>query len=142
MERTYIKDLPTQVGAETLINGYIDIRRDQGKMVFFDFRDMTGKVQGVVLPNNTEALEISKEIRPEWVVAVTGKVNKRPERNVQAGKQKPALGKYEVNLRRTGFHAVVSKERAQQVAVVTATYIKCHTGRVFFRTVKITTYKH
>ncbi|MES3031227.1 MAG: aspartate--tRNA(Asn) ligase [Patescibacteria group bacterium] len=87
MERTYIKDLSAQVGKEALIKGYIDIRRNQGKMVFFDFRDMTGKVQGVVLPGNTEALEVSKDTRPEWVVEVTGKVNKRPEKNVQAGKQ-------------------------------------------------------
>lgn len=87
MERTYIKDLSTHVGQEALIKGYIDIRRNQGKMVFFDFRDMTGKVQGVVLPGNTEALEVSKDTRPEWVVEVTGKVNKRPEKNIQAGKQ-------------------------------------------------------
>jgi nondiscriminating aspartyl-tRNA synthetase len=87
MERTYIKDLKDHVGNEVSISGWIDVRRDQGKMVFFDFRDMTGKVQGVVLPNNKETLEISKEVRSEWVVNVIGKVNKRPERNIQAEKQ-------------------------------------------------------
>ncbi len=87
MERTYIKDLSTKTGEEVSISGWIDIRRDQGKMVFFDFRDVTGKVQGVVLSSNKEALESAKEIRPEWVVEVKGKVNKRPDKNIQADKQ-------------------------------------------------------
>ncbi|MDQ3077097.1 MAG: aspartate--tRNA(Asn) ligase [bacterium] len=87
MERTYIKDLKDHIEREVKIAGWIDVRRNQGKMVFFEFRDMSGKIQGVVLPNNSEALESSKEIRNEWVVEVTGKVNKRPERNIQADKQ-------------------------------------------------------
>ena len=86
MERTYIKDLGKKIGEEVSISGWIDIRRDQGKMVFFDFRDFSGKVQGVVLSNNTEALESSKEIRGEWVVEVIGKINKRPEKNIQKDK--------------------------------------------------------
>lgn len=87
MERTYIKDLSTKIGEQVLINAHIEIRRDQGKMVFFDFLDMTGIVQGVVLPNYKDALEIAKEIRSEWIVEVNGKVNKRPERNIQKDKQ-------------------------------------------------------
>jgi len=50
MNRTYIKDLKAAVGQEASISGWVDIRRDQGKMIFFEFRDVTGKVQGVVLP--------------------------------------------------------------------------------------------
>ncbi len=87
MKRTYIKDLSGKIGEEISISGWIDIRRDQGKMVFFDFRDMTGKVQGVVLSQNKETLEMAKEIRPEWVVEVKGRVNKRPEKNAQKDKQ-------------------------------------------------------
>lgn len=86
MERTYIKDLNTKIGERVLIQGWIEVRRDQGKMVFFDFRDMTGTVQGVVLPNETEAIEKAKETRSEFVVAIEGMVNKRPEKNVQADK--------------------------------------------------------
>ncbi len=86
MNRILIKNLGQEEGKEVLIKGWVDVRRDQGKMIFFDFRDLTGKVQGVVLPNQTEALEIAKTIRSEWVLEVTGKVNKRPERNVQADK--------------------------------------------------------
>ncbi len=32
-----------------------------------------------------EALEVAKEVRPEWVLAITGQVNQRPEKNVKAG---------------------------------------------------------
>jgi aspartyl-tRNA synthetase len=84
INRIYIKDLKDHIGNEVVIAGWIDVRRDQGKMVFIDMRDMTGLVQGVVLPNSA-GIETAKEIRPEWVLKITGKVNARPERNVKAG---------------------------------------------------------
>lgn len=80
-ERIYIKDLNKHQDEEVLIAGWVDVRRDQGKMIFLDFRDMTGKVQGVILPNYTETLEVGKTLRNEFVVKVKGKVNERPERN-------------------------------------------------------------
>ena len=86
MERTLIKDLGQKVGETVSISGWVDVRRDQGKMVFFDFRDRSGKVQGVVLPGS-EAIETAKEIKVEYVVRVAGIVNKRPEKNVIADKQ-------------------------------------------------------
>ncbi|KND48965.1 MAG: aspartate--tRNA ligase [Parcubacteria bacterium C7867-005] len=85
MKRTYIKDLSELKGTEVSVSGWIDIRRDQGKMVFLDVRDVSGKVQSVVLPNQTEAIEVAKEVRPEWVVEITGKANERPEKNKKIG---------------------------------------------------------
>lgn len=81
MERTLIKDLKSKTGSEASISGWVDVRRDQGKMVFFDLRDGFGKVQCVVLPNSS-AIETAKEIRPEWVLRLKGKVNARPEKNI------------------------------------------------------------
>lgn len=81
--RIYIKDLKDNIGKEVVIAGWLDVRRDQGKMVFFDMRDMTGRVQCVVLPNHTEVVEKAKEIRPEWVLKVSGIVNKRPEKDIK-----------------------------------------------------------
>ncbi len=83
--RTYIKDLENKVGEEVTIAGWLDVRRDQGKMIFVDMRDVSGIVQGVILPMHTDALEVGKTIRPEWVLKVTGKVNARPERNIKEG---------------------------------------------------------
>lgn len=86
MSRIYIGELGNHIGNEVEISGWINVRRDQGKMVFFDFRDMSGKVQGVVLPGSA-AIETAKTCRPEWVVSVKGKVNPRPEKAIQKDKQ-------------------------------------------------------
>jgi aspartyl-tRNA synthetase len=86
-ERTYIGELASSVGKEVKIMGWVDVRRDQGKLIFFDFRDMTGYVQGVILPAAIEAHAVGEKIRPEYVVEVVGKVNQRPEKNVQKEKQ-------------------------------------------------------
>ena len=83
--RVYIKDLKDNTGKEVIIAGWVDVRRDQGKMVFFDMRDMSGKVQAIAMPNRKEVMEIAKEIRPEWVLKITGMVNKRPEKNINKG---------------------------------------------------------
>ena len=82
MERTLIKDLKEKIGEEVVIAGSVDVRRDQGKMVFMDMRDASGKVQCVVLPNNAPALEKVKEVRTEWVLKLSGLVNERPPKNV------------------------------------------------------------
>ncbi|MEK7200973.1 MAG: aspartate--tRNA ligase [Patescibacteria group bacterium] len=83
MKRIYIKDLKDYIGKEVVIKGWVNVRRDQGKMVFMDMRDFSGIVQCVVLPKS-EAIEIAKEVRTEWVLAITGVVNKRPEKNINA----------------------------------------------------------
>lgn len=81
MNRTLIKDLAAAVGQEVVIKGWVDVRRDQGKMVFFEFRDRTGRVQGVVLPGS-EVMDIAKTLAKECVVSVTAIVNERPTKNV------------------------------------------------------------
>ncbi len=83
--RIYIKDLKEHIGKEIIICGWVDVRRDQGKLVFIDMRDMSGKVQCVVLPNHTSAMEAIKEVRNEWVLKINGIVNKRPDKNIKEG---------------------------------------------------------
>ena len=85
MQRTLIKDLSNNKGQEVIIKGWVDVRRDQGKMIFLDIRDRSGKVQCVIFPQYIEALEIGKQLRSEFVVAVTGKINERPPKNVKEG---------------------------------------------------------
>ncbi len=82
MKRIYIKDLQEHVGKEVTIAGWVDVRRDMGKIIFIDLRDVTGKIQTVVLPNNKEAQVSVKDLKSEWVVSVIGNVNKRPEKMV------------------------------------------------------------
>ena len=84
--RTLIDDLRHHISQEVTVCAWIDTRRDQGKMIFFELRDRTGKVQAIVLPAS-EGMETAKTLRSEWVVSVRGKVNQRPEKNIQADKQ-------------------------------------------------------
>jgi nondiscriminating aspartyl-tRNA synthetase len=82
MKRIYIKNLHEHIGKEVSIAGWVDVRRDHGKLIFIDLRDMTGIVQMVALPNHTEVHAVAQTLRAEWVITVTGKVNKRPEKMV------------------------------------------------------------
>ena len=38
MKRTYIKDLENQTGKEVEVFGWVNSRRDHGKILFFDLR--------------------------------------------------------------------------------------------------------
>lgn len=81
--RIRIEKLKDSIGETITIAGWIDIRRDHGKLIFIDMRDATGKVQAVALPNHVEAHEAADTLRPEWVVEISGKVNARPEKMVK-----------------------------------------------------------
>lgn len=95
IKRTLIKDLSSHKGQEVIIKGWVDVRRDQGKMIFIDIRDRSGKVQCVVLPKSKDkateemienkALASAQSVRTEWVLAVKGLVNQRPEKNIKQG---------------------------------------------------------
>lgn len=82
MKRTLINNLSSKKGDAVLIKGWVHVCRDQGKMAFLDFRDRSGKVQGVVF-GKPDVLAVAKQLRPEYCVEVTGIVNERPERMVK-----------------------------------------------------------
>ena len=86
MERTLIKDLHEHVGKEVTINAIVNVVRQQGKMAFFDFRDRTGVIQGVVF-GKPEVLETAKQVGEEFSLSITGIVNQRPEKMVNANVQ-------------------------------------------------------
>lgn len=81
-ERTLIGDLHDHVGKEVTVKGYVDIRRDHGKLIFLDIRDRSDIVQAVVLPNHAEALAVADTLRSEYVVSVRANVNERPAKMV------------------------------------------------------------
>ncbi len=70
---------PEYIDKEVSLYGWIDVRRDHGKLIFFDLRDRSGKVQLVVTPSDKELHAIAQTLRPEWVVRVSGKVTMRPD---------------------------------------------------------------
>lgn len=83
MSRTLIRDLKKHIEETVTIKGWVDVARNQGKVAFFDFRDRSGKIQGVVF-GKPGVLEVAQALKQEWVVAITGIVHKRPEKMVNA----------------------------------------------------------
>ncbi len=73
MERTYIKDAFHKKG-KVLLKGWVNTRRDHGKIIFIDLRDRTGLVQVVFV-----GIEEAKQLRSEWLVEITGLIKNRPE---------------------------------------------------------------
>ena len=65
-----------KVGQEVVLKGWINARRNMGKIVFLDLRDRSGLVQVVGVPAELDAasLELLKDVRPEWVIEITGMV--------------------------------------------------------------------
>ena len=65
MDRIYVKETKNKIGEEVKLAGWVDVRRDHGKLIFIDLRDMSGKVQMVALPNHKEAHEMASKLRSE-----------------------------------------------------------------------------
>ncbi|HET9641703.1 MAG TPA: aspartate--tRNA(Asn) ligase [Candidatus Paceibacterota bacterium] len=80
MERTLIGELGRSAGKSVTVAGWVDVRRDHGKIVFLDIRDRTGKIQTVCLSNHAGVVETAQTLRPESVVEVSGMLHERPEK--------------------------------------------------------------
>lgn len=111
MKRIPIKDAKNKIGETVKISGWVDVRRDHGKLIFVDLRDASGKIQMVIIPStqiitssdkqlksifkNRDTYEIAQKVRPEWVIEIEGKVNKRPEKMINPDL---ALGDIEIEV--------------------------------------------
>lgn len=83
MQRVLSSNAAEFTDKEIRLNGWIRIRRDHGKLIFLDIRDRDGIIQVVVNPKVSEkAYKQALELKPEYVVSIIGKVNKRPENAV------------------------------------------------------------
>ena len=82
-----------QIGQEVRLAGWVLNRRDHGGVIFIDLRDRTGRVQVVIDPDAPEPFAVADSARHEYVLAVKGKVRRRPE-----GTENPdlATGRVEV----------------------------------------------
>jgi aspartyl-tRNA synthetase len=68
------------IGQTVTLTGWVDRRRDLGGVIFIDLRDRYGKTQVVFGPqHNQEVYQLAKDLRSEYVISVTGKVERRPE---------------------------------------------------------------
>lgn len=83
LSRILSAETPKHVGDEVLLQGWVDARRDHGKLIFIDLRDRSGLVQVVFNPRVSEkAHSVASELRGEYVVSLKGLVKARPEKLV------------------------------------------------------------
>lgn len=68
----------TLLNQQVVLMGWVDSRRDHGSLIFLDLRDREGRVQVVIDPKKP-GCEIAHRIRQEYVIAIQGQVNARPE---------------------------------------------------------------
>ncbi len=71
--RTLILECNEKVGDEVRIEGFVQTRRDHGRIMFLDVADRSGQIQ-VVLSG-----ELVGDLHPQDVVAVEGKISSRPQ---------------------------------------------------------------
>ena len=86
---------PGDVGADVVLMGWVHRIRDLGGLTFLDVRDRHGITQ-VVARGGGEVLARVKHVRPEYVVAVAGPVERRSEETLNP---KIATGEVEVEAR-------------------------------------------
>jgi len=67
-------------GTEVTLFGWVQRRRDLGGLIFIDIRDRTGIAQVVCNPEDQpRAHAVAHTLRPEYCIAVTGELTRRPE---------------------------------------------------------------
>jgi aspartyl-tRNA synthetase len=59
--------------------GWVHRRRDHGGVIFVDLRDRGGVVQVVFDPDRADIFALAEQVRSEFVLAVEGRVRRRPE---------------------------------------------------------------
>ncbi len=92
----------SHAGQTVTLAGWVHRRRDHGGVVFFDLRDRFGLVQVVINPDlSRETLDLVADVRSEWVLQITGLVQKRPE-----GMVNPKMGTGEIEVIATGVKAL------------------------------------
>ncbi|MBI2633499.1 MAG: aspartate--tRNA ligase [Parcubacteria group bacterium] len=84
MERISIKDTVQKINETVRVCGWVNSTRRMGKIIFFDLRDRSGVLQVVCDPKTIgdDGMAIAKSLRPEFVVEVIAKINKRPDNQV------------------------------------------------------------
>ena len=84
----------THMNQQVTLAGWVHRRRDHGGVIFLDLRDRYGIVQVTVNPNlSKETLDAVSNVRMEWVLKITGTVQRRP-----AGMENPRMQTGEVEV--------------------------------------------
>lgn len=107
--RTTTLETTKKINKTVKLNGWVNTRRDMGKIVFLDLRDRWGIVQVVCVPEelDNKSVEALKDVRPEYVLEIEGVVQERGEKQRN---KKLATGKIEVLAKNIKILSTVSSE--------------------------------
>ncbi len=84
MSRVWVTETVERLDEVVEVKGWVMSRRDHGKLIFIDLRDRSGLLQ-VVFKNGAGAeglFDKANQLRSEYVVSITGKIQKRGERQI------------------------------------------------------------
>ncbi|NMC51347.1 aspartate--tRNA ligase [Candidatus Kuenenbacteria bacterium] len=84
MNRNISKDTVNKINEKIKLNGWVNNRRNMGKIVFLDVRDRWGVVQVVCVPAELDEASQNalNEVRPEFVLEIEGVVQARGEKQI------------------------------------------------------------
>lgn len=84
MTRTLALEAVSRQGESIQLMGWVNARRDMGKIVFLDVRDRSGVTQVVCVPAELDegSQALLKEIRQEFCLSITGVVQARSAKQV------------------------------------------------------------
>ena len=84
MKRLKTIDCVDKTGKEVTIKGWVNVRRNMGKIAFLDVRDRWGIIQVVCVPQELDkaSADLLADIRPEFVLEITGIVQDRGAKQI------------------------------------------------------------
>ncbi len=86
-KRIFIGETINRVDEDIEVAGWVNARRNHGKIIFIDLRDKTGLLQVVFAGDIAKKADV---LRSEWVLKIKGRVAERPEKlqnpNLKTGK--------------------------------------------------------
>jgi len=100
MKRVLILEAKNFIGKEIKVCGWVNSKRDHGKIVFLDLRDRSGVLQVVVQK------EMANKIKEEDVLEIEGEVKERPKQLINP---KLDTGTIELKAKRVNILAVSQK---------------------------------
>jgi aspartyl-tRNA synthetase len=105
MERTFVKNIKENIGKEIKIDVWVETIRKQGSISFLLVRDISGKVQVVVVKSNKEIFKVVEKLNPESVVEIEGLVKE----------EKQAPGGFEIDPKKITILSLSNSELPIQV---------------------------
>ncbi len=83
MRTEYCGDLSLfNVGRQVILCGWVNRRRDLGRLIFIDMRDCTGIIQVFFDPDQHVVFDKACKLRNEFCIQISGSVRARPDKQI------------------------------------------------------------